>query len=697
MPFETDKGGGFKIDASDLLKTGVYPERFDRQIPFWETVNGVQYTEFGMRRKAGREIVHDYKIAPQSSNTPMRGITATREFNTKVAYLGDLRNIYSYVLSDPLATPALSSSFNTVGTGYNLLRTSAGTEWDSGQEIEIASAVMSFGTLSITTVNPHGLISGIPFSLSGLGFTAPEIDPNGDHVATYPTGVAPVSPTTINVGGVGSLSDFATYTVSSSSKVILGQTNWDASETTWDEATNESDQWDFETFGSFVVGASGSGKPVIKKNNVNFNTFYNDQVSGATILSTNSGGTGYAVNDTITGMTDGGAPANTFAIKVTEVVGGVITAFAITNFGSGISSGQVISLGTTSGGGSGFTCTATVPNIDFDSLECFHRQGPHMLAFNYTKGAVGYSTSFAWCSADNLDDWVGTATNTAGSLLIREAETPIRCVTQLGNGLAVYTETQMFVVNYVGLPNIFGYQVALEGSVGAVSPNSVVSVGRKNYGVSRDGFFVTDGASVQMIGRESGMNQFFRDNATSNELAQVYGFDNSKENEVVWAVPLNESTITKEIYYNYKTGQWGMRDQTISCYLDRGIFHDALSADSIGNFYREGSVPTLTNSSVSAITKAHDLNDADRIKEISAIRVGKEGAGNPTLSVGFSSTIDATPTFLQKDSFIIDDTFKSFPIRAAGRYITIKIESDGSADNWTITNLVVQGRMEGER
>ena len=72
MPFETDKGGGFKIDASDLLKTGVYPERFDRQIPFWETVNGVQYTEFGMRRKAGRELIHDYKIAPQSSNTPMR-------------------------------------------------------------------------------------------------------------------------------------------------------------------------------------------------------------------------------------------------------------------------------------------------------------------------------------------------------------------------------------------------------------------------------------------------------------------------------------------------------------------------------------------------------------------------------------------------------------------------------------------------
>ena len=685
MPFETDKGGGFKIDASDLLKTGVYPERFDRQIPFWETVNGVQYTEFGMRRKAGRDLIHDYKDAPQSSNTPMRGITATREFDTKVAYLGDLRNIYSYLDRDPITG---APSYNTVGTGYNLLRTSQGTEWDAGQTISIASASRSQGTLTITTTTPHGLIPGITFTVQGLGFST--VDPNGIQVANYPTGSFPADEYTISVIGFA-LGD-ETYSAAGAT-VLLGETNWDASQTTWDEAVNESDQWDFETFGSFVVGAAGSGKPVIKKNNVNFNTFYNDQVSGATILSTNTGGTGYSVGDALTTTV---LPLGGIGLEatVTKVNATAIVDFKITNFGSGYANGDVV---TFSGGTTSATATLTVPNIDFDSLECFHRQGPHMLAFNYSKGAVDYSTSFAWCSADNLDDWVGVATNTAGSLLIREAETPIRCVCQLGTGLAVYTDTQMFVVNYVGLPNIFGYQVALEGSVGAVSPNSVISVGRKNYGVSRDGFFVTDGSSVQMIGRESGMNQFFRDNVAQSELAQVYGFDNSKENEVVWGVPIDSASITKEIYYNYKTGQWGMRDQTISAYLDRGVFHTALSADSIGNFYREGNVPSLANPSVFAITKAHDLNDADRIKEISAIRVGKEGEGNPRLSVGWSNTIDATPTFLDKDSFIIDDTFKSFPIRAAGRYITIKIESNGSADNWTITNLVVQGRMEGER
>jgi len=693
MPFETDKSGGFKIDASELLKTGVYPERFDRKIPFWETVDGVQYTEFGMRRKAGRELLHDFKDSPQSSNTPIRGVIATREYGTKVAYIGDLKNIYSYLQSD--SNNAGQPSVDTVGSGYNLLRTAAGTTWDSSQTLTITSASITSGTIKIVTDGDHGLIPGISVGVAGLtGFTSP--DPNATWTVSYPTGssLTPSNELFIATG----TSTTETYTTSGSSLLTLSETNWDSSGTNWDEGVNESDQWDFETFGSFVVGAKGSTKPVIKKSNVNFNTYHNDEVSGASVT---AGGASYAVDDTITGMTDGGS--NTFAIKVTEVLAGAVTAFEITNFGSGIPNGQVISAGTTSGGGSGFTCTVTVPQIDFDALECFHRQGPHMLAFNYSKGNIDYSTSFAWCSADDLDTWTAAATNTAGSLLIREAETPIRCVAQLGNGLAVYTETQMFIVNYVGQPNIFGYKVALENGVGAVSPNSVVSVGRMNYGVSRDGFFATDGASVRMIGRESGMNQYFRDNVSDNELAQVYGFENSKENECVWGIPKGETSITEEIYYNYKTNQWGIRSSILSAYLDRGIFHEALSADSNGNLYFEGGTPNNTNPDtqsvqpVFAITKAHDLNDADRIKEITAIRVGKEGNGSPRMSIGWSNTIDAEPTYLEKDSFLIDDSFKSFPIRAAGRYIHIKVESTGASDDWTLTDLVVQGRFEGER
>ena len=598
MPFETDKSNGFKFDASELLKTGVYPEAFDRRIPFWETVDGVQYTEFGMRRKAGRDQKHDFSSGSHTTTKPFRGIATTLEFDDKVAYIGALDKIFSYRLS--------SSAVDTVGTGYNLLETAGATTWRYSS-----------------------------------------------------------TDATVDV--------------------------WDSGDTVWDEGINEAEQWSFETFGSFVVGANGSNKPVIKKNNVNFNTFHDDQVSGATILPSNTGGAGYSVDDNLTTTVSSG-PGSGLTATVTEVSGGAITAFEITSFGnSSYSNGDVI---TFSGGSSSATATLTVPDISYDKVKIFKRQGPHMLAFNYQEGGIDFPTTFSWCSADDLDDWDGSATNTAGNLQIREATGEIRCVAQLGNNLAVYTQNQMFVVSYIGLPNIFGYKPALDGVVGAVSPHSVVAVGRMNYGLSRDGFFVTDGASSKMIGRDSGMNRFFRENASFTELGQVFAFDNSKENEVVWGVPLNSAKITKEIYYNYKTNQWGMRDSNISAYHDRGIFNEPLSANT-SKFYFEGTVPTLDDPAVSAVTKAHDLNNADRIKEITALRVGKTGVGSPTVSIGFTSTIDATPAY--SDDFVVDDTFKSFPVRTAGRYIHIKVESNGSSDTWELTDMVIQGRFEGER
>jgi len=599
MPFETDKSNGFKFDATELLKTGVYPEAFDRRIPFWETVDGVQYTEFGMRRKAGRDQKHDFSTGSHTTTKPIRGIATTSEFDDKVAYIGALDKIFSYRLS--------SSAVDTVGTGYTLLETAGATTWTHGD------------------------------------------------------------------GGTSGATD-----------------TWDSGATVWDEGINEAEQWSFETFGSFVVGANGSNKPVIKKNNVNFNTFHDNQVSGATI---HTAGSGYAVNDTLNQSATTGSGSG-LTCTVTEVSGGGIVAVEITVFGSSYASGEVITLGNVSSSGSGGKIQVTVPDISYDKVKIFKRQGPHMLAFNYQEGDIDFPTTFSWCSADDLDDWDGSATNTAGNLQIREATGEIRCVTQLGNNLAVYTQNQMFVVSYIGLPNIFGYKPALDGVVGAVSPHSVVAVGRMNYGLSRDGFFVTDGASSKMIGRDSGMNRFFRENASFTELGQVFAFDNSKENEVVWGVPLGEAKITKEIYYNYKTNQWGMRDSNISAYHDRGIFNEPLSANT-SKFYFEGTIPTLADPAVSAVTKAHDLNNADRIKEITALRVGKTGVGSPTVSIGFTNTIDATPTY--SDNFIVDDTFKSFPVRTAGRYIHLKVESNGASDTWELTDMVIQGRFEGER
>ena len=574
---------GFKVDLSDFLRTGLQLNKFDKGIPFWASADGIQFTSRGIRRKPTRTLIVDL------GSEPIRGITAINEFNTKVAYVGDLSTLYSYRLD--------TAASNTVGTGYNLTEKGGATVWDSGS------------------------------------------------------------------------------------------TTWDSGSTVWDEGINEADQWSFTNFGTFVFAANGTDRVQVKKNNINFNDLHSTEVSGATV---NAGGSGYAVDDTVTHT---GGSGTGFATTITEVDAGAVVAFEITNFGSGYANGETLTQNTTSGSGTGFTLDVTVPDAPFTTARIVTRLGPHVLLFNYSTAAGNFPFSFTWCSEDDTDTWVAASTNSAGSLTIREATSPIRCVKPLADGLGVYTDSQLFIVNYVGAPFYFGYRPVMEGALGAVSIDSVAVVNRTHYVLSSRGLFVTDGSNVQRIGIDEGIVDWIEDNIASSELAQVVAYHNQRDTEVVWMLPVGDTKPTKELYFNYENGTFGMRSATTSALLERGVFLNAISGDDEGKIYFEDE--GIGAQTTTGRTRAHDLDDPDHIKEVTYIRVGKRGTGNPTIKVGWAESIGETPTFT--DTFTVNSDYDEVAINTAGRYLFLDISSSGASDTWEISHLEVIGRTGGTR
>lgn len=574
---------GFKEDFSTLLRSGVQLNKYDKGIPFWKDVDGLQFTESSVKRKPGRELIDNL------SSSPIRGMIALNEFDDKVLYCGDLSNIYSWKLSD--------ETTDTVGTGYNLIEKAGASTWDSGG------------------------------------------------------------------------------------------TTWDSGGSVWDEGVLKASRWSFTKFGTWVIAANDTSKMQIKKNNVNFNDLFSGEVTGATV---NAGGTGYAVTDTITFT---GGTGTGFTATVTEVDATVIIAFEITAFGSGYTDGDTLSQNTTSGSGTGFTCDVTTSDCLFTRVKAVARSGPHILAINYDKAASESPFDFAWCSADDPDTWVPTTSNSAGSLTIREASTPLSCIVPLSNGMAIYTEDQMFLVTYTGAPFYFGYKPVMASGVGAVSSHSVVAVDRKNYGLSRRGFFVTDGSSVQQLGVEEGIDEYIRENIATSEYAQVTAYHNIKDNEVVWSIPINNTEPTKEVYYNYVNNTFGIRSASISTLINEGVFDNAASGDVSGNIYFENTGSSAQ--STSGVTRAHDLGDSDIIKELTSIRVGKRGFGSPVIEIGWANTINGSPTYT--DSFTVNETFKEVFLRTAGRYLFLRVTSDSPTDSWELTHMEVQGRSAGTR
>jgi hypothetical protein len=312
--------------------------------------------------------------------------------------------------------------------------------------------------------------------------------------------------------------------------------------------------------------------------------------------------------------------------------------------------------------------------------------------FNVSTSTEERPFDFAWCAEDDPDTWVAASTNAAGSLTIREAKTQIRAAVPLGRSIAVYTSDQLFVVNYLGAPFYFGYTTALTHGVGAVSKQSIVSVGNLNYGLSKEGFFSTDGATAQDIGELSGVNAYVKNNVATSEYTKITAWHNKESSEVVWNLPLGSSNITTELYYNYEQAVWGKRTSDITFGYSSGVFDNPVIGDAGGELlYANGGNNAFD---VIGTSKAHDLGDADVIKELTSIRVGKIGTGSPTIRIGGSDTPTGTPTYV--NTFVVDNTFVENIVRTSGRYLFLEVSST-SADSWEITDLVIQGRTGGTR
>ena len=573
----------FPADLTPLLLSGWQTNKFDKSIPFWAEVDGLQFTNTSVRRKPGRSLIGDF------SSQPIRGLTSINEYDTKVLYIGDLNNIYRWKLNDPTTIGTV------VGSGYSLVETGGASVWDAGSS------------------------------------------------------------------------------------------TWDSGDSVWDEGSVHSSAWLFTNFGTWVFASDSVGPIKIKKNNETFGELLTGSVSGAVIT---NAGSAYSVG---TNLTFSGGDGVNFAAQVTEISNTfAATRIKITNFGSGYNSGNVL---TASSGG--MQITLTVSDCPFTKVTAIDKSGPHILAINYDKANSEHPYDVAWCDTDNPDTWIPASANAAGSLTLREASSPLKAIVPLGDAKAIYTEDQMFILQYTGAPYYFGYKTAFASGAGAVSPRSVVAVDSTNYGLSRRGLFVTDGSSVETIGDSEGINKYIRDNIAESEYAQVVAYHNKLNNEVIWSLPINSTKPTKQITYNYSNNTFSIESIGASAAQISSVFDHDIVGHPDGNVYFEDG--GQSNHATYGITKAHDLDNPYSIKEITSIRVGKIGQGNPLVEVGFAENINDDPTFLPEHSFYVNGSYADYKVRVSGRYLFLKISSDNNADSWEITNMEIKGRVRGFR
>lgn len=309
----------------------------------------------------------------------------------------------------------------------------------------------------------------------------------------------------------------------------------------------------------------------------------------------------------------------------------------------------------------------------------------YILAFN----AGGEDGRVEWCVGGNPLLWTPTLENDAGGFNIRNVTSKIRAVEQLGDNLLAFTQSQIFVIQYVGGDTIITYR-DLSPSLGAIGKKCTVAIGGSVFGLERRGFWQTDGVSERWLAEPMDWD-YFKDRIDFDRGDEITVFYNRDRGTVEWNWPIVGSSAFEGAAYDLKTGQWGQRAYGLTAAVGDGVFGQPVAAN--------GAELRLMNTGVNAgeaalasyvQTKPLAVGDTNLYKFLSEIRVRKSGTA--LLTIGLQESPDDAIVWLDPVTL----TERHFPDREAA-FFTLKFSSVGLGDDWSVSAWEFYGTFGGSR
>jgi hypothetical protein len=185
-----------------------------------------------------------------------------------------------------------------------------------------------------------------------------------------------------------------------------------------------------------------------------------------------------------------------------------------------------------------------------------------LIALNVTKGSTAYPTMFKWSDATLSgqvpDDWdTADLSSLAGENVFSEASSEIVDGLTLRNDFAVYTQNDVFMVEYIGGQAVFAFRRAFTDD-GAIAQDCVVEVKGAHYVFGTKDIYVHDGASKRSL-LEGRAKSYLYNSINPTKAGQCFAFHYPRLNSVFFCYPSTESGTyyrnpthcNRAVVYNY--------------------------------------------------------------------------------------------------------------------------------------------------
>lgn len=335
--------------------------------------------------------------------------------------------------------------------------------------------------------------------------------------------------------------------------------------------------------------------------------------------------------------------------------------------------------------------SAVIAGIPFSRAAVIFQMGLRAFAANTDNGG----NIVEWCSFNNIEDWLPSITNSAGSLPLRALVGDIVCCQPIGDSMGIYGNYNAGIFTQISGVGAYGFRRPIRG-VSAVSQHSVVSLGDRHFGITPDNAFVTDLVSFQYID-EPAVRKWMLDNIDWSRQSEIYGWPDRANSVIRWAVPMLAGG-TKSIGFRWDRGAWTRFNDDVVIGEQSGAFQHMLMATSTRLLRQDKTSANNDGSALASYLQTKPLNfgQPGKIKRIQQIDLQGSWSGEVKLKIGYTNTPNETPSWALTVDVTSQIGIDVENTECEGAYVHLRLESTAKDANWRLAGANIWGKYTGE-
>jgi len=345
----------------------------------------------------------------------------------------------------------------------------------------------------------------------------------------------------------------------------------------------------------------------------------------------------------------------------------------------------------------------SVPSVSFVSTVSFPDR--HFIAGGaqeYSGGGDVDPMLIRWSDQENFTDFGPTSTNTAGDQRL-QVGTKIVAMTPAREETIISTDEAIYGMTFVGPPFIFSFRLLATNS-GAAGLNTMLTIDGDVFWMGKRNFFVYNGVVKEL---PCSVQYYVFDRMQTRYIDKTSVGHNKQFKEITWFYVSNENTASinpepdSYVTFNYLENAWSVGS------MDRTVWRDSFgSRDVPFAFDKDGYLynhETGTSADGAAMTSFIESspgeipNSGQDLYLVDKVIPDVTMTSDTTLSLFINTRKYPNATEVTKGPFSITSSTTKVSTRAKGRQMSMKLQSSGTLDDWSLGTFRINAREDGLR